>query len=85
MCVPILNEKISGDLKMSTGKHYFIEHTEQGFAVRAKGSKRASAIENTQHDAIGRGKEFNPDDHPDVSRVKHTSAGKPDKWRPANG
>lgn len=34
----------------STGKHYFIEHTNLGFAVR------------TQHDAIGRANEFNPDD-----------------------
>jgi hypothetical protein len=32
---------------MSTGKHYFIEQTAEVFAVRAKGSKRASAMEKT--------------------------------------
>jgi uncharacterized protein YdaT len=69
---------------MSTGKHYFIERVEDGFAVRAKGSKRASAIVDTQREAIDAAKEFNTDDHPDVSRVKHTKAGTPDQWRPAN-
>lgn len=68
---------------MSTGKHYFIERADDGFAVRAKGSKRASAIVDTQREAIDLAKEFNPDDHPDVSRVKRTQAGRPDQWRPA--
>ena len=37
---------------MSTGKHYFIERADDGFAIRAKGSKRASAIVDTQREAI---------------------------------
>jgi uncharacterized protein YdaT len=72
-----------GGGKMSTGKHYFIERTGDGYAVRARGSERASAIEDTQRDAIARAKEFNPNDRPDVSRVEHTKGGKPDHWRSA--
>ena len=68
---------------MSTGKHYFIERTEDGYAVRARGSERASAIVDTQREAIERAKELNPAGKPDVSRVKHTQAGKPDHWRGA--
>jgi hypothetical protein len=34
---------------MTTDKHYFIEENENGkFAVRAKGSQRASGLRNTQ-------------------------------------
>lgn len=40
---------------MSTDKHYFIEQTDAGrYAVRAKGSERASDILDTQREAIGR-------------------------------
>lgn len=67
---------------MSTGKHYFVEQTANGpYAVRAKGSEKASAILDTQQAAINRIKELNPDDHPDVERVRHVRAGGPDKWR----
>lgn len=67
---------------MATGKHYYIEHTkDQRFAVRAKGSERASVICNTQERAVKRAHEFNPHDHPDISRVRHTRVGEPDQWR----
>jgi hypothetical protein len=37
---------------MSTGKHYFIEENNEGkFAVRAKGSQRASRLADTQKEA----------------------------------
>jgi hypothetical protein len=37
---------------MSTGKHYFVEQTDNGqYAVRARGSERASDILDTQRDA----------------------------------
>jgi hypothetical protein len=40
---------------MSTGKHYFVEQRDDGrYAVRAKGSRRASDILDTQHAAIDR-------------------------------
>jgi uncharacterized protein YdaT len=68
---------------MSTDNHYFIERTEGGYAVRAKDSERASAILPTQAEAIARAKELNPNDHPDVSRVRNTDAGHPDQWRKA--
>lgn len=67
---------------MSTGKHYFVEKTDDGrYAVRAKGSQRASDILDSQRAAIERAGELNPHDHPDVERVRHTSGGSPDKWR----
>jgi len=67
---------------MSTGKHYYVEHThDHRYAVRAKGAERASAICDTQNQAFRRAIELNPNDHPDVSRVRHTSAGGPDQWR----
>ena len=70
---------------MSTGKHYFIEQTDEGrYAIRAKGSKRASDIVDTQRAAINRVNELNPNDRPDVERIRHTTAGGPDKWRSRN-
>ncbi len=69
---------------MSTDKHYFIEQNEEGkYAVYAKGSDRASAVMDTQKEAIAHAKDLNPNDHPDVERVRHTEAGSPDKWRKA--
>ncbi|HEV2578828.1 MAG TPA: DUF2188 domain-containing protein [Acidobacteriaceae bacterium] len=68
---------------MSTGKHYFIEQNDDGkYAVRAKDSDRASALFATQAEAIRHVKSLNPDDHPDVERVRQRGNG-PDKWRPA--
>ena len=70
---------------MSTGKHYFVEQTDDGrYAVRARGSQRASEILDTQKAAIERAGELNPDDRPDVERVRNTSAGGRDQWRPRN-
>ena len=67
---------------MSTGKHYFIEQTDDGrYAVRGKGSQRASDILDTQRQAIERAKELNPNDRPDVERVRNTKEGGRDKWR----
>ncbi len=68
---------------MATDHHYFIEPVEGGFAVRAKGSERASAVLPTQAEAIARARELNPNDHPDVSRVRQTEGGGPDQWRKA--
>ena len=67
---------------MSTGKHYFIEENEDGkFAVRSEGSQRASRLANTQKEAEKLVKQFNPDDKPDVERVRNTKAGGRDQWR----
>ena len=68
---------------MATGKHYFVEQTvDNRFAVRAKGSKRASNILPTQKAAIERAAELNGNDRPDVEPVRKTAGGGPDKWRP---
>jgi hypothetical protein len=67
---------------MSTGKHYFIEENEAGkFAVRAKGSERASRLLDTQKQGEAIVKQFNPDDRPDVERVRNTKTGGRDQWR----
>ena len=69
---------------MATEEHYFVERNHDGkYAVRAKGSERASGLFDTQEEAIARAKELNPSDHPDVERVRATSGGEPDKWRKA--
>jgi Uncharacterized protein conserved in bacteria (DUF2188) len=67
---------------MPTDEHHFYEQTNDGrFAVRAKGSERASAILDTQEEAIARAKESNPNDHPDEERVRNVESGGRDKWR----
>ena len=67
---------------MSTRKHYFVEETEDHrYAVRARGSDRASSVLDTQREAIGRAIELNPNGHPDVERVRNTQLGSRHRWR----
>jgi len=67
---------------MSAGKHYFIEQTDdRRYAIRGRGSARASEILDTQREAIDRANDLNPDDHADVERVRETKGGGRDKWR----
>lgn len=62
----------------------FIERRDdKKFAVRKGGSDRASAVTQTQAEAIARAKELNPDAAIHVERVRTTTVGKPDKWRKA--
>jgi|HubBroStandDraft_5_1064220.scaffolds.fasta_scaffold318950_1 hypothetical protein len=70
---------------MSTGKHYLVEHdTEDGtYTTTAKGADRASGRFRKQSEAIDKAIELNPDDHPDVERVRDTGHGKPGQWRSA--
>ena len=71
---------------MPTKKHYFIEQNQAGrFAVRAKESERASTVVDSQKEAIERAKEFNPEDKPDVERVRTSSQGRRDQWRSGSG
>jgi uncharacterized protein YdaT len=66
---------------MGTGKQYFVEPAEGGgFAVKAEGAKKASAILQTQKEAIEKAKEFNPEKKPHVARVRQTNAGHPDQF-----
>jgi hypothetical protein len=63
-------------------KSIFVERRQEGdYAVRKPGSERASAVEPTQAAAIERAREINPDAAVHVERVRHTSVGRPDRWR----
>lgn len=65
-------------------RHYFIERNEDGrYAVRTRGSERASAVLQTQAEAIERARQLSPNDRPNVERVRNTDAGGRDKWRKA--
>jgi hypothetical protein len=69
---------------MSAGKHYFIEQTaDNQFAVRAQDSDRASSLHATQAEATAEVRRLNPDDLPDVERVRNVSTGGRDQWRSA--
>lgn len=69
---------------VSNRNHYYVEQTaDHRYAVRAKGSDRASEVLDTQREAIERARELNPNDHPDVERVRDTDRGGRDKWRKA--
>jgi len=65
---------------MTTDKHYFIELNAGGkFAVRAKGSQRASRLCDTQKQAEAVVKKLNSDDKPNVERVRNTKTGHRDQ------
>jgi hypothetical protein len=46
--------------------------------------RRASAVLDTQEAASARVKELNPNDHPDVERVRNIQFGGRNQWRRAN-
>ena len=61
-----------------------VEPRAQGdFAVKRDNAKRASAVRDTQIEAIARAKELEPDKAPLVKRVRNTKNGKASKWRKA--
>jgi uncharacterized protein YdaT len=65
-------------------KRIYIEQRPEGdYAVRRGESKRASAVEPTQKEAIERAREIEPGSRPHVERVRTTDVGKPDQWRKA--
>jgi hypothetical protein len=67
---------------MPNKKQLYVEQREHGdFAVRKGGSKRASAVEPTQKEAIKTAEKLNPGMKPKVERVRDTKAGGRDKWR----
>lgn len=77
-CINQLTEVI----KVSDDDQLFIERRLQGdYAVRRGKSERASAVLDTQAEAIERARELNPGKAPLVERVRHTTGGNPDKWR----
>lgn len=67
-----------------TKDRLFVEQRKQGdFAVRKGSAERASAVADTQAEAIAIAKQMNPEASPLVERVRYTSRGKPDQWRKA--
>jgi len=65
-----------------SNKDLFVERRPQGdFAVRRANSARASVVEGTQKEAITRARELSHGAPVLVERVRHTTAGKPDRWR----
>lgn len=65
-----------------SNKDLFVEKRFQGnFAVRRANSERASTVADTQAKAIAMARKLDPNATVLVERVRHTSVGKPDKWR----
>jgi pyridoxine/pyridoxamine 5'-phosphate oxidase len=63
-------------------KDLFVERRPQGdYAVRRANSERASAVAPSQAKAIAEAHQLEPNAIVLVERVRHTSVGKPDKWR----
>lgn len=75
---------MKGPKVMASKDQLYVERREKGdYAVRRTNSERASAVRDTQAEAIDRARELNPGGRPLVERVRHTKAGDPDKWRKA--
>jgi len=67
---------------MPNKKELYVERRPEGdYAVRRPGSKRASAVRETQREAIDSARELQPGAAIHVERVRHTSKGRPDQWR----
>jgi uncharacterized protein YdaT len=63
---------------------FYIERRDDGkYKVMRPNADRASAVTDTQKEAIEKAREMNPGKSPDVERVRHTDQGKPDQWRKA--
>lgn len=67
---------------MTNKDQLFVERRKQGdYAVRKGNAERASAVADTQAEAIKAARKMNPEQPPLVERVRFTKGGKPDKWR----
>lgn len=67
---------------MATKKQYIVQPGKSdGFEVIARGATRASAVLATQAEAEERANELNPDNRPNVRRVRHTGVGRPGEFR----
>ena len=70
--------------QMANENRLYIERRSDGkYTVRRGNAERASAVTDTQREAIERAKELNPGHRPDVERVRNTDKGSRDKWRKA--
>jgi Uncharacterized protein conserved in bacteria (DUF2188) len=63
-------------------REIYVEQRRQGdYAVRRPGSERASAVEQTQAEAVERARGIAPSAAIHIERVRHTNRGRPDEWR----
>lgn len=68
---------------MATKKQYIVQPGKSGgFEVIAKGGKKASAVLPTQAKAEKMADELNPDNRPNVRRVRRSGVGHPGEFRP---
>lgn len=74
----------SGKTGASKKGNIFVEPRPHGdFAVKRENAKRASAVLDTQTEAVARARELEPGKSPLVKRVRNTKKGAPGKWRKA--
>lgn len=67
---------------MSKKEDLFVEQRKQGdYAVRRPDSERASTVTSTQREAIDWANQRAGNGTVRIERVRHTTGGKPDKWR----
>jgi hypothetical protein len=67
---------------MSNQREFFIEQRPDGrYNVARPGAERASAVTQTQHEAIDRAKQIDPNATIHVERVRNTVKGHRDEWR----
>jgi hypothetical protein len=63
---------------------FYIERRDDGkYKVMRPNADRASAVADTQKEAIEIAREMNPGKSPDVERVRDTDRGGRDQWRRA--
>jgi hypothetical protein len=62
-------------------KKIFVEQHPNGYGVLRPNAERASAVCDTQEEAIKRAAAIAPNASILVERVRHTSVGHPDQWR----
>lgn len=68
---------------MSENRFYIEQRDDGKYKVMKPNANRASAVADTQKEAIELARKMNPGKSPDVERVRHTDKGKPDQWRRA--
>jgi hypothetical protein len=65
----------------NSGQFYVERRDDAKYTGRRGGASRASVVQSTQKEVIERVREIAPDAPVHVERVRHTTGGKPDKWR----
>jgi hypothetical protein len=67
---------------MSKNNQWHIERNDEGkYSATKGGADRASAIRDTQAEAIDRAREIDSEAPIYIERQRHTDQGEPDKWR----